>query len=144
MGNVIQGENTTLKVGIEDIIYHTKCVRKGLPDTFLISDMPFLSYKISKEKALENAGRLIQETDVNAIKVEGAGRYLGSIQAIVEAGIPVMGHLGLEPQMYLSLEGYKLQAKTKEVQDKLIEEAQALEEIGCFALVLEMISSGLI
>ena len=143
LGNIIQGENTTLKVTLEHMIYHTACVRRGMPDTFVISDMPFLTSKISKEKALENAGRLIQKTEANAVKIEGAGQYLEFIQAIIDAGIPVMGHLGLEPQMYLSLEGYKQQARSKEKQDKLLEEAKALEQIGCFALVLEMISSKL-
>ena len=143
LGSIVQGENTTLKVTLEHMIYHTACVRRGMPDTFLISDMPFLTYKISKERALENAGRIIQEAEANAIKVEGTGHYLEFIQAIIDAGIPVIGHLGLEPQMYLSLEGYKLQSKSKEKEDELLEKAKALEQIGCFALVLEMIPSEL-
>ena len=143
LGSVVQGDATTLRVRLEQMIYHTACVRKGVPDKFLISDMPFLSYKISREKAVENAGRLVQEANADAVKVEGAGYFLEFIQAIIEAGIPVMGHLGLEPQMYLHLEGHKLQARSKEKQDKLLEKAKALEQIGCFALVLEMIPSEL-
>ena len=138
LGNIIQGENTTTGVTIDDIVYHTKAVRRGFRTGFIIADMPFLSYKISKEQALLNAAKLIQKGKANAVKVEGAGVYLPIIKSIIDAGIPVMGHLGLEPQQVL-VGGLKLQGKTEQDQNKILEDAKALQEIGCFAIVLEMV-----
>ena len=139
LGNVFQGADTTLGVSIEHMIYHGRAVRRGAVDKFLIIDMPFLSYHTSADKAVENAGRIIQETGANAVKLEGGRDFLDVIKKIIRAGIPVMGHLGLMPQSVLRTGGYKLQAKDSESRKKLIEDAKALQAEGVFAIVLEMV-----
>ncbi len=139
LGNVIQGSKNTLGVTMKNIIYHCQCVRRGLRDAFIIADMPFLAHKISMEKAVQNAGKIIQKGECNAIKVEGAGKYIDSIKSIIDAGIPVMGHLGLEPQLTLKMNASKLRGRSDEEQTRLMQDALALEEAGCFAIVLEMI-----
>ena len=139
LGNVIQGKKRTLHVSLKDMIYHTRCVRRGLPDTFLIVDMPFMSCKISAETALQNAAQVVKKTNCDALKIEGANLHLPFIHKIIDAGIPVMGHLGLEPQMFLRESGYKLQAQTAGEKEKMLEKARRLEESGCFAIVLEMV-----
>ena len=143
LGNVIQGQSNTLSVSLQDMIYHARCVRSGLPDIFLIVDMPFMSYKISRKQALKNASKLIKHTGCDGIKVEGVAGHLPFIRNIIEAGIPVMGHIGLEPQMFLQEGGYKLQSRKKEEHEKLLEDAKKLEEIGCFSIVLEMVPASL-
>ncbi len=143
LGNVVQGKNNTLSVSLQDMIYHARCVRNGLPDIFLIVDMPFMSYKISRKQALKNASRLIKKTGCDAIKIEGAAGHLPFIQNIIEVGIPVMGHIGLEPQMFLREGGYKLKSRKEEEHEKLLEDAKKLEEIGCFSIVLEMVPASL-
>ena len=141
LGNVIQGEKNTIKVSIENMIYHTKAVRKALPDKFLIVDVPFFACRFSMDKSLFNVARIVQETGCNAVKIEGAGSNIPIIERLVEADIPVMGHIGLQPQSSLNAGGYVVQAKTKEEQKKLKQSAIELEKSGCFAIVLELVSA---
>ncbi len=139
LGNVIQGERNTLPVTLEDIIYHARAVRRALPDAFIIGDLPFLSYQTGVAGAIASAGQLIKEAHCDAVKLEGGMYFLETVQALNECGIPVMGHLGLTPQWVLRFGGHRLQAKTREAAQRLLTEAQALENAGCFALVLEMV-----
>jgi len=139
LGNVIQGGNNTINVSLEDIIYHSKAVKKGAPDLFVTADMPFLSYHISPEEAIRNAGKVIQATGVDAVKMEGAGKMVDTIARVIDASIPVMGHIGLQPQSVLALGGYHLQGKSHEEAERLVKEAIALEKAGAFAIVLEMV-----
>ena len=135
----IQGHADTNDVSIDEMIYHTKIVVKNAPQTFIIADMPFLSYEISVQEALRNAGRLFKETGVRAVKLEGGRSIIPQVQALTEVGIPVMGHLGLTPQRSATLGGFKAQAKTSTAALELLSDAKKLEAAGCFALVLEAI-----
>ncbi len=139
LGMTIQGNTDTNSVSLDDMIYHTKIVAKNAPNTFIVADMPFMSYEISKEQALENAGRIFRETGARAVKMEGGKNILPQVQALTNAGIPVMGHLGLTPQRSAMLGGFKAQAKTAKGAKELLEEALLLQEAGCFALVLEAV-----
>ncbi len=140
LGMVIQGQRSTLPVTLDEIIYHTKAVRKGAPDKYIISDLPFLSYQVSVESGLQNVGRIMKETDADAVKLEGASeKTLQIIQEITEAGIPVQGHLGLTPQSVHTLGGFKVQGKTESDADRIIESAEKLQEAGVFSIVLEMV-----
>lgn len=137
LGMVVKGEEDTLSVTVEEIIYHTKAVKKGAKNALIVSDMPFLSYHVSIEQAVLNAGRLVKEGGANAVKIEGGANVLPQIKAIVDAQIPVMGHLGLTPQSVNAFGGFKVQGKSEEAAKKLIEDAIALEEAGAFAITLE-------
>lgn len=137
LGMVVKGEEDTLAVTVEEIIYHTKAVKRGAKNALIVSDMPFLSYHVSTEQAVLNAGRLVKEGGANAVKIEGGANVLPQIKAIVEAQIPVMGHLGLTPQSVNAFGGFKVQGKSEEAAKKLIEDAIALEEAGVFAITLE-------
>lgn len=139
LGMTMQGNADTNSVTLEDIIYHTKIVCKNAPNTFVVADMPFMSYEISVAQALENAGKIFRETGARAVKIEGGETILPQVKALINAGIPVMGHLGLTPQRAAMLGGFKAQAKTALGAKKLLEEAVLLEEAGCFALVLEAV-----
>ncbi len=143
VGMVIQGKETTLPVTLDDMIYHGKAVKKGAPNTFIVIDMPFLSYQVSKEKAIENAGRILKETGCNAVKIEGGEEVAPIIEKMVNVGIPVMGHVGLMPQSVHALGGYKVQGRTEEQQKKIIKDAQILQNAGVFAVVLELIPAKL-
>ncbi len=136
--NVVYGMKTTLTIGMDEMVYHTRAVANAVRRALVVSDMPFLSYQVSKERAIENAGRFLQ-VGAEAVKVEGAGPVLDTIQHLVEYGIPVMGHLGLTPQAVHKLGGYRLQARRREEQEQLVKDARALQEAGCFALVLEKV-----
>jgi len=142
-GNVISGYDTTLPVSIDEMIYHAKAVRKGAPNTFIVVDMPFLSYQVSVEKAVLNAGRIMKETGANAVKVEGGEEILNIVEKLVNVGIPVMGHLGLTPQSVHALGGYKVQGKTQDQQKKIMKDAKLLEQAGVFSIVLEAVPSNL-
>jgi len=142
-GMVVAGYDSTLPVNIDEMIYHAKAVRKGAPDTFVVVDMPFLTYQVSKEEAIKNAGRIMKETGANAVKLEGGSEIAQIIEKLVNTGIPVMGHLGLTPQSVHALGGYKVQGKSKEQKKKIIEDAKILEQTGVFAIVLEAIPSSL-
>ncbi|MBT3261072.1 3-methyl-2-oxobutanoate hydroxymethyltransferase [bacterium] len=137
LGMVVQGEENTLAVTVEEMIYHTKAVKKGLRRALLIVDMPFGSYKISVTEAVRNAHRVVKESGAEVVKLEGGQEIVETVQAIVQAGIPVMGHIGLRPQAINQMGGYKVQGKTREAAQKLLEDALALEKAGCCALVLE-------
>ena len=143
VGMVDAGYDSTLPVSLNEMIYHAKAVRKGAPNTFIVVDMPFLTYQVSKEEALKNAGKIMKETGANAVKVEGGREIAPIIQKLVDTGIPVMGHLGLTPQSVHALGGYKLQGKTEKQRRKIIEDAQILQEAGVFSIVLEAVPSDL-
>ncbi|WML45087.1 3-methyl-2-oxobutanoate hydroxymethyltransferase [Neobacillus sp. PS3-40] len=139
LGMVVLGYDSTIPVTLEDMIHHTKAVKRGAKDTFIIVDMPFLTYHLSVKDTLKNAGRLIQETGAHAVKIEGADDVIGKMAAITSAGIPVCAHLGLTPQSVGTLGGYKVQGKDREAARKLIEDAIKCEAAGAFALVLECV-----
>jgi len=143
LGMVVLGYEDTLKVTTEDVIYHTKAVARALKNALLVADMPFLSYQVSKKEAIYNAGRLIQEGGAQAVKVEGGGAMTKRVKEIVEAGIAVMGHLGLTPQMVNQFGGFKVQGKKEEQAKKIMEDALALENAGAFSLVLECVPAEL-
>ena len=138
-GQVFAGYRTTLPVTLDDMIYHARAVRRGAPDRFLIVDMPFLSFQVSPEKTLENAGRVMKETDAQAVKVEGGEALTETVERLVGCGIPVMGHLGLTPQSVHAFGGYGLRASGAGEADRLRADARALERAGCFSIVLEKI-----
>jgi len=137
VGTVVLGYENTLPVTVEDVLHHTKAVTRARPAAMVVADMPFMSYQVSPEQAVANAGRFIQEGGADAVKLEGGERVLPAVRRLVEIGIPVMGHLGLTPQSVLAFGGYKVQARGEADQERLLREAQLLEEAGCFALVLE-------
>ncbi|MHA1611273.1 MAG: 3-methyl-2-oxobutanoate hydroxymethyltransferase [Promethearchaeota archaeon] len=138
MGMVIYGRSNTLKVSIDDIIKHTAAVARATERAMVISDMPFLSFALPEE-ALRNAGRCLQEGDADAVKLEGGRERIEVIELLVKNGIPVMAHIGLTPQYFHALGGFKLQGKTALAAERLIEDAILLEEAGAFAIVLEMV-----
>jgi len=135
VGMVVQGHPNTLSVKLEDMIYHSRCVSKGLQKAHLVVDMPFMSYQLSPTQALENAGRILRETGAHAVKLEGGLRMAPMIEAIVNADIPVMGHVGLTPQSVRRLGGFRVQRN----QTRLIEDARAVEAAGAFSVVLECV-----
>lgn len=143
LGMVMQGYPSTLEVTMEDMIYHCRCVSRGTKNAMLIGDMPFLSYHISNEETVRNAGRLIQEGKVHAVKLEGGKTMAEPIKAIVRAQIPVMGHIGLTPQSVNIFGGFKVQGKEESKARALIEDALALEEAGVFGIVLEAVPEAL-
>ena len=143
VGTVLLGYDSTLPVTMEDMLHHTQAVTRAKPSALVVGDMPFMSYQVSEEQAVANAGRFVQEAGADAIKLEGGERVAGAVRRIVSAGIPVMGHLGLTPQSVLAFGGYKVQARSEADQARLLGEAKALEAAGCFALVLEGIPAKL-
>ncbi len=143
VGMVDAGLKTTLPVTVDEIIYHGRAVRRGAPNTFIVVDMPFMSYQVSPEEALKNAGKIMKESCCNAVKVEGGEEIAKTIEKLVSAGIPVMGHVGLTPQSVHALGGYKVQGKTEEDRKRIIKDAKILEQAGAFAVVLEAVPSDL-
>lgn len=139
LGMVFQGHESTLPVTVDDMIYHTKAVARGAKRALIIADMPFLSYHVSKEEAVRNAGRLVKEGGAEAVKIEGGAQVADTIKAIVDAQIPVMGHLGLTPQSVNAFGGFKVQGKDGESAKKILEDAKLLEKAGVFAITLECI-----
>jgi len=140
---VMFGHQTTLPITMDTLVTLAAAVVKGAPNTFVIGDMPFLSYEVSKEKAIENAGRFMKEAGVDAIKLEGGERMACRVSDITKAGIPVMGHIGLTPQSSSQLGGFTVQGKELLTARKLINDALALEEAGAFSIVLEAIPTSL-
>ena len=134
---IMLGNTTTVGVTLDDMIHHIKPVVKGAPNTFVIGDMPFGSYNVSKEQAIQSANRILMETNCDCVKLEGGVNMAPTIEAMVKAGIPVMGHIGLTPQTATNVGGFKVQGGTPESARQLIEDAKALERAGVFALVLE-------
>ena len=143
LGTVVLGYDSTLPVTMEDVLHHTRAVTRARPAALVVADMPFMSYQVSVEQAVANAGRLIQEAGADAIKLEGGARVVDAASRIAEIGIPVMGHLGLTPQSVLAMGGYKVQARGEADQERLMREAEMLERAGCFAIVLEGIPARL-
>ncbi|MES3038823.1 MAG: 3-methyl-2-oxobutanoate hydroxymethyltransferase [Bdellovibrionota bacterium] len=139
---VMHGEKTTVPATMEMMIEHCKAVVKGCPDKFVIGDMPFASYRIGFEQSMLNMQRIMQ-TGVSALKLEGAQGHLDLVAHAVQSGIPVMGHLGLTPQSVFQLGGFKVQGKDSASQEKIMQDALALEKAGCFSLVLECVPSAL-
>jgi len=136
---VFSGYDTTIPITMDELIYHTCAVSRGVKRALLVADMPFLSYQISPEDALRNAGRFIKEGHAEAVKLEGGEPMAETVSRIVNAGIPVMGHLGLTPQSINKFGGYKVQARTKDAVEKIISDALILEQAGVFSIVLEKI-----
>lgn len=143
LGNVILGYEDTLSVTMEDMIHHSRAVARGASHALIVCDMPFLSYEVSVEDAVRNAGRLLKEGRANAVKLEGGREVCLQVRAIVAAGIPVMGHLGLTPQSIHKFGTYNVRAKDEEEAEKLVRDAHLLEDAGCFAIVLEKIPAAL-
>ncbi len=143
VGMVVLGYDSTLPVTVDDILHHTRPVVRAAERAMVISDMPFLSFQISDEEAMRNAGRMVQEGGAHAVKVEGGLKVAATVKRIVDMGIPVMGHLGLTPQSVHQFGGYSLQANTVEEAQRLIDDAKALEDAGCFAIVLEKVPAQL-
>ncbi|MEW8982920.1 MAG: 3-methyl-2-oxobutanoate hydroxymethyltransferase [Bacillus anthracis] len=139
LGMVVLGYDSTVPVTVEDMIHHTKAVRRGAKETFIVTDMPFMSYHVSLQDTMVNARRIVQESGAHALKVEGAGEVISTIHYLTNAGIPVVAHLGLTPQSVGVLGGYKVQGKDAESAKKLIEDAKKCEEAGAIALVLECV-----
>ena len=139
LGNVVLGYEDTLSVTMDDMVCHCKAVARAADKAMVVADMPFMSYQVSVEEALRNAGRLMQEGRANAVKLEGGKRVCPQIHAMVEAGIPVMAHLGLTPQSINAFGGYRIQGKTQEQAAELLAGALAVQEAGAFALVLECV-----
>ena len=143
LGMVVLGYPNTLAVTMDDMIHHCKAVSRGSQHALLIGDMPFLSYQTSQSDAVRNAGRFLQEAGMDAVKLEGGREQIPNIQAILAAGIPVMGHLGLTPQSIHQLGGFRPQARNAERAKRLFEDAVQLQQIGCFGIVLESIPAQL-
>ena len=136
---VVHGLPGTLPMTMDQMIQHSQAVRRGAPATFVIGDMPFLSYQVSREGAIENAGRFFKEAGVDAIKLEGGRRVIKQIEGIVESGMSVMGHIGLTPQSSGQLGGFRAQGRTADAARELIEDALAIEKAGAFALLVEAV-----
>jgi 3-methyl-2-oxobutanoate hydroxymethyltransferase len=139
LGMVIQGHDTTLPVTLDEIIYHTRAVMRGVRRAHVIGDMPFMTYQASIEQGLENAGRLMKEGGCHSIKLEGGAQHAELVRRLVASGIPVMGHIGLTPQSFHQLGGFKVQGRDTGGRERLLADARALEEAGAYALVLEAI-----
>jgi 3-methyl-2-oxobutanoate hydroxymethyltransferase len=139
VSNVVLGYPDTLRVTMNEMIHHTKAVARGAKRALVIGDMPFLSYQASTEDAVRNAGRFLKEGGAEAVKVEGGRAVADKIEAIVQAGIPVIGHLGLTPQWIHQFGGFKVRGRTEEIARAILEDAQRLEEAGVFSIVLECI-----
>ncbi len=142
LGMVMLGYDETTPVTMEDMIHHIKPVVKGAPNTFIVGDLPFGSYNVSVEQAVMSANRLIKETGCDCVKLEGGQKFAHVVKAIVDAGIPVMGHIGLTPQSSSQLGGFKVQGGTPEAAMEIIKDAQALEAAGAFSVVLECVPVG--
>lgn len=143
LGNVVLGYEDTIAVTVEDMIHHGKAVAKGAKNALVVVDMPFMSYQTSVYDAVVNAGRIMKETHCGAVKLEGGKVVCPQIKAITDASIPVVAHLGLTPQSINAFGGYKIQGKTIEAAQKLLDDAKAVEEAGAFAVVLECVPAKL-
>ena len=139
LGNVVLGYEDTLSVTMEDMIHHGAAVARGAKNAMVVLDMPFMSYQTSVYDAVVNAGRLMKEGRASAVKLEGGKEVCPQVKAITEAGVPVMGHLGLTPQSINALGGHRVQGKTQQAAQKLLDDARALQKAGAFAVVLECV-----
>jgi 3-methyl-2-oxobutanoate hydroxymethyltransferase len=143
LSNVFQGNETTLPVTMDEMIYHTKAVTKGVNRAMVVVDMPFMSYQLGIDDGFRNAGRILKETHAAAVKVEGGKRIAETVKKITDNGIPVMGHVGLTPQSIHQFGGYKERGTNKKEADEIFEDAKVLEKAGAFAVVLEKIPASL-
>jgi 3-methyl-2-oxobutanoate hydroxymethyltransferase len=141
VGPVLAGEESTVAVTLSQMIYHGRSVCRGVDRALVVVDLPFLSYQVSIPDAVRNAGRVIKKTGAPAVKLEGGRRYAATVRALVDAGIPVMGHIGLTPQSLNVIGGIRVQGREAAAADRLVEDAVALEDAGAFAIVLEFISA---
>lgn len=139
LANVVLGLESTVPVTMEEMLHHCRAVSRGSRHSFLVGDMPFMSYQADVSDAIRNAGRFLKEGFMDSVKLEGGREVTATVRAIVEAGIPVMGHIGLTPQSVSKLGGYRVQGRTAADAMRLLEDAQALEEAGCYSIVLEAI-----
>lgn len=142
VNTVLCGEATTLSASLDQMLYHGRIVRRGVQRALVVIDMPFLTYQISPEEAKRNCGRALQETGAHAVKLEGAGTMVPTIRALVDMGVPVMGHLGFTPQSVHALGGPRVQGRTPDAAERLLADARSLEDAGIFALVLELVPTG--
>ncbi len=143
VNEVLAGAESTLSATLEQMIYHTRIVRRGTSRALVVCDLPFLSYQISREEAIRNAGRAMAETGCHAVKLEGGKPMAQTVRALVDVGIPVMGHLGLTPQSVHALGGHRVQGRDEKTAERLKEDAKALEDAGAFAIVLELVPAPL-
>ena len=143
LGMVVQGGENTLSVTLEEMLYHTRMVRRGLDGPLLVVDMPFLSYQVSEEEGHRNAGRLIKEGGAQAVKLEGGAEIAGLVHRLTRSMIPVIGHIGMKPQAVHQMGGFKVQGRDRPGREQIIEDARALLEAGVFALLLEAIPPSL-
>jgi len=143
LGMVIAGNDSTIPVTLDQMIYHTTIVKKGAPDKFIVADMPFMSYHVSIEDTMRNAGRIMKESSANSIKLEGGRDFAQIVSSLTKASIPVVGHLGLTPQSVHKLGGYSVQGRDKDKRKIMLEDAKILEDSGIFCLVLEMVPEDL-
>ncbi|PJZ68105.1 3-methyl-2-oxobutanoate hydroxymethyltransferase [Leptospira perolatii] len=144
LGMVVQGQRSTLPVTLDEMIYHAKAARRGAPKTFIVTDLPFLSYQVSLEDAIQNAGRVMKETDCDAVKIEGGSdEILELVRKLERIGVPVMGHIGLTPQSINVFGGHKVQGKADQESAKLLREAKDLSNAGAFSVVLELVPAHL-
>ena len=139
LGMTMLGYNSTLPVTMDDMVRHAQAVRRGAPNTWLVVDMPYMSYQPSVETAVRSAGQFMAETECDAVKLEGGAEMADRVSALVSVGIPVMGHLGLTPQSASALGGYRLQGKTAEAGRRIVKDARVLEDAGVFAMVIEVV-----
>jgi len=143
VNQVLAGADSTLSATLDQMIYHTRIVRRGATRAMVVCDMPFLTYQVSREDAIRNAGRVMQQTGCHAVKLEGGATIAETTRALVEIGIPVMGHLGLTPQSVHALGGYRVQGRDEQSAERLKADAAALEQAGVFAIVLELVPAPL-
>jgi 3-methyl-2-oxobutanoate hydroxymethyltransferase len=143
LGMVVLGYKTTIPVTIEEMLHHTRAVVRGAENALVVGDMPFMTYQISTEEAIRNAGRFLQDTGCQAVKLEGGVTVADKVKRIVDCGIPVMGHIGLTPQSINQLGGHKIQGRTPEAAKKLLNDAKAIEQAGAFSLVMETVPARL-
>lgn len=139
LGMVMLGHETTVPVTVDDIVHHCRAVARGADRPFLLGDMPFGSYEVTPQEAIRNAVRIMKEGDMDGVKLEGGARIAPTARAIVDAGIPVMGHIGLTPQSVSALGGFRVQGRTTEAAQQLLDDALALQDAGCFSMVLEAV-----
>lgn len=143
LGMVVLGYDSTVKVTMREMIHHAKAVTRGVERAFVIADMPFMSYQPSNESAIRSAGRFIKEAGCDAVKIELGGEMAERAKAIISAGIPVIGHIGLTPQSSSKIGGYRVQGRDSQKAEEIMRDAEQLEEAGCFALVLECVPADL-
>ncbi len=143
LGMVVHGFDSTVPVTMDDVVYHARAVRRGAPRTHVVADLPFLTYHIDTPRAVENAGRLVQEGGADSVKLEGGREVAERIEAIVRAGIPVMGHVGLTPQSVGALGGFKVQGRDEASARKILDDARAVADAGAFAIVVEVVPAEL-